>query len=315
MGHSRLNFRAPAAIVFPFFGRLPFLFRSTGVESRHWTLVTASFCSLTDTPMVYQIHPVEWESAFFGFPIGSLDIPADFSQADLQELLRQGQRHFRLIYVFRQGFGPETLEALDTPCVRYDQRITFKKVIARSVPPLDEHVKAYTSTICCKQLEALAITSGTMTRFMRDPELSLQYERLFLTWINNSVSGGLADSIWTWRENGKMIGLATVRCAKRICPENGQPEREGRIGMLAVHEQFRRKGIAGTLLRTCDYWCHSLDIPIASIITQSDNVATISLCKKLGYEQTETDSVYHCWSPGWVYDTRYGWTQHKRAGE
>ena len=262
--------------------------------------------------MVYQIHPVDWESTFFGFPIGSLDIPADFSPTELQESLRQGQQRFRLIYVFRQGFGPETLDSFDAPCIRYDQRITFKKTIVGNVPPLDEHVKAYTSMVCCKQLEALAIKSGAMTRFMRDPELSLQYERLFLTWINNSVSGGLADSIWTWRDNDRMVGLVTVRCAKRILADNGQPEREARIGMLAVHEEFRRKGIAGTLLRACEFWCQSLDIPTAAIVTQSDNVATIGLCQKSGYKQVETDSVYHYWSSGWTYDTRYGWMQRNR---
>ena len=257
--------------------------------------------------MVYQIHPVEWESTFFGFPIGSLEIPADFSSVALQETLRQGRQRFRLIYIYRQEFGPETLESLDAPCVRYDQRVTFKKTVSASVPPVDTHVKPYTSAICSKPLEALAIKSGTWTRFKRDPELSLQYERLFLTWINNSVSGGLADSIWTWQESGKPVGLVTVRCARRIRPDDGQTEREARIGMLSVDEAFRRKGIAGALLSACEYWCHSLDIPVAAIVTQSDNAATIALCEKSGFEQAERDSVYHYWSPGWGYDTRRGW--------
>ena len=261
--------------------------------------------------MSYQIHPVDWESAFFGFPIGSLEIPANFSLQELLETFQQWRQRFRLVYVFRQEFGPETLESLDAPCPRYDQRMTFKKTISAAVPPVDEHIKPYTSTICSKQIEALAIKSGTMTRFKRDPELSLQYERLFLTWINNSVSGGLADSIWTWRENDKMVGLVTVRCARRIRPDNGQTEREARIGMLAVDEDFRRKGIAGALLNACEFWCHSLDIPTASIVTQSDNAATIALCEKSGYELAERDSVYHYWFPGWAYDARRGWVcQH-----
>jgi len=257
--------------------------------------------------MAYQIHPVDWESAFFGFPIGSLDIPADFSLQELQESLRRGQQRFRLVYVFRQEFGPESLESLDVPCLRCDQRMTFKKTISASVASIDEHIKAYTSTICSKQIEALAIKSGVMSRFKRDPELSVQYERLFLTWINNSVSGGLADSIWTWRENNRMVGMVTVRCARRVHPGNGRMEREARIGMLAVDEAFRRRGIAVSLLKTCDFWCHTLDIPTASIVTQSDNAATIALCEKSGFELAEKDSIYHYWSPGWVYDARHGW--------
>ena len=265
--------------------------------------------------MSYQIHPVDWDSTFFGFPIGSLDIPADFPLPKLQETLRQGRQRFRLIYIFRQEFGPETLESLDSPCHRCDRRVTFKKTVPAAVSPVDDHIKSYTSTICSKQLEALAIRSGAMTRFMRDPELSLQYERLFLTWINNSVSGGLADSIWTWRENDKMVGLVTVRCARRINPSNGQAEREARIGMLAVDEAFRRKGIATALLNTCEFWCNTLDVPMASIVTQSDNTAAIALYEKSGYEQVERDSIYHYWSPGWVYDTRKGWICQQRESD
>jgi RimJ/RimL family protein N-acetyltransferase len=212
-----------------------------------------------------------------------------------------------LIYIFRQEFGPEALESLDAPCVLYDRRISFKKTLSEGVPMVDEHIKPYTLTVCSKQLEALAIKSGTLTRFKRDPELSVQYERLFLTWINNAVSGGMADIILNWREERQMAGLVTLRCARRTNPITAQPEREARIGMLAVHEEFRRKGIATALLHACEFWCHSLEIPTAAIITQSDNAATITLCQKAGFEQTGTDFVYHYWSPGWVYDTRKGW--------
>ncbi len=257
--------------------------------------------------MTYQIQPVEWESTFFGFPIGSLELPAEYSRETLLKSLREGGRRFRLICIALQNAGPDALEGLDAPCRCYDRRLTFKKQIPKSVPPLAEQIKPYTSTICSKQIEMLAIKSGAMSRFKRDPELSPQYERLFLTWINNSVSGGLADSIWTWRDNGKIVGLVTTRCARRINPESGQPEREARIGMLGVADSFQRKGIGSALLQACDFWCDSLDIPTSSLIVQQDNDAAIALCNKRGYEKTSEETVYHYWTPGWVYDTHRGW--------
>jgi GNAT superfamily N-acetyltransferase len=146
-----------------------------------------------------------------------------------------------------------------------------------------------------------------MTRFRRDPELSPQFERLYLTWINLAVTKELADSIWTWYENGQHLGLVTIRCAKRINPETGQPEREGRIGMLAVDSHHRGRGIGSGLFGACDYWCSSLDIPVNAIITQKDNEATIDLCEKLGFQKDLESSVYHYWSPGWLYDVHRGW--------
>ena len=257
--------------------------------------------------MTYPILPVEWESRFFGFPIGSAELPADYSPQLLEESLHRARQRFRLIYLTLMDEGPEQLvmDGVSAPC--YDRRITMKKSVSKNVPPLDARVRSYTSSFCSPALERLAIQSGTMTRFKRDPELSAQFERLFLTWINYAVSGELADSIWTWREDGKHIGLVTIRCARRMNPETGHLEREGRIGMLAVDPQFRRRGIGTQLFEACDFWCSSLDIPTAAIVTQKENEPTISLCNKLGFRKTHSETIYHFWSPGWIYDVHRGW--------
>lgn len=257
--------------------------------------------------MTYPISLVEWESRFFGFPIGSVELPADYSSSLLEESLRVARQRYRLIYMTLMDEGPEELLFDDVPAPCYDRRITMKKAVPKNVPHLDPRVRSYTSSFCSPTLERLAIQSGTMTRFKRDPELSTQFERLFLTWINYAVSGELADSIWTWYENGKHIGLVTIRCAKRVHPETGQLEREGRIGMLAVDPQFRRRGIGTQLFEACDFWCSSLDIPTSAIVTQKENAATIALCEKIGFQKTHSESIYHYWSPGWVYDVHRGW--------
>lgn len=260
--------------------------------------------------MSYSVNLIEWESRFYGFPIGGIDLPANFSQGTLDETLRLAKERFRLVVLTVRGNGPQELSTPAALSICYDRRFVMKKPVPMNVPSLDPHVKAYKSAFCSKWLERLAVQSGVMSRFKRDPELSMQYERLFLTWINYSVSGELADSIWTWKEGKKDVGLVTIRCAKRIHPETKDQEREGRVGMLAVDSEYRRRGIGRQLFEACDFWCSSLSIPTVTIVADKENGETVALCEKIGYEIAFEESVYHYWAPGWVYDAHRGWTRH-----
>ena len=257
--------------------------------------------------MIYPIDPDRWDTQFFGFPIGKLELPYDYAKEELEMTLQEAHTRYRLLFITIHGEGPDSLTLLGDRCPCYVRRLSFRKNVPRNVELFDSCVRAYTSTFCSSTLERLAVQSGTMTQFLQDPELAPHFERLFLTWINYAVTKELADSIWTWHENGQHIGLVTVRCARCVDPETGQMEREGRIGMLSVDAEHRRRGIGTNLIKACDFWCSSLDIPVSAIMTQKENEPTIALCKKLGFKQDHENSVYHYWSPGWIYDVRHGW--------
>ena len=258
--------------------------------------------------MTYPIDSVPWDSRFFGFPIGKVELPNDYDQEKLETTLREAHTMYRLVFVTVLGDAANSLTLLGNQCPCYVRKLFFKKEVPKNVDPYDSRIRAYTSTFCSPALERLAIQSGAMTQFRQDPELAPHFEQLFLTWINFAVSKELADSIWTWQENGQHFGLTTIRCAKRTDPETGQMEKEGRIGMLSVDVEHRRRGIGTNLIRACDFWCSSLDIPVNAIITQKDNEPAIALCKKLGFRQHHEGSVYHYWSPGWIYDAHRGWS-------
>jgi len=258
--------------------------------------------------MTYPIDQAQWDSRFFGFPVGNLELPGNYEKKQLETTLLNARDKFRLLYVNIFGEGPDSLTLLDSNCPCYARRLFLKKEVSKDADAADAHVKAYTSTFCSPALERLAIQSGTMSHFKQDPELAPHYEQLFLTWINFAVSKELADSIWTWHDNGKHLGLATIRSAKQIDPETGQMEKEGRIGMLAVETEYRRQGIGTQLIKACEFWCSSLGIPNHAITTQKDNTPAIALCEKMGFRQDNEASVYHYWSPGWAYDARRGWT-------
>ncbi|MDR2346332.1 MAG: GNAT family N-acetyltransferase [Planctomycetaceae bacterium] len=257
--------------------------------------------------MPYSILPVLWESKFFAFPIGRLELPADYSPKQLEESLHESHNRFRLVCISLDSNGPDSIPINGAQCVCFDRRLRLVKSVPHNVTGLDTHVRAYTSTFCSKWLEQLAVQSGQLSRFKRDPELSPHFERLFLTWINYSVSGELADSIWTWREGNRHVGLVTIRCIRRQINNQGGIERDGCIELLAVDNQYRRQGIGTHLFDACDFWCSSLDMKNVTLTTQLENEQTIKLCEKIGYKHAGKSTVYHYWNTGWVYDTRYGW--------
>ena len=257
--------------------------------------------------MTYPIAPAQWDSQFFSFPIGNIELPYDYDKEQLETTLKEAHEKFRLLFVSIIGEGPDSLFLLGNHCPCYVRKLFLKKEVPKSTEWFDPRIRAYTSTFCTPALERLAIQAGTMTQFRQDPELAPHFEQLFLTWINFSVTKELADSIWTCHEQGNHLGLVTIRSAKQVDVTTGEIEKEGRIGMLAVDAEHRRRGIGTSLIEMCDYWCSSLNIPINAIATQKDNEPTIALCKKLGFRQDREISVYHYWSPNWTYDVRKGW--------
>jgi len=258
--------------------------------------------------MTYQIAPAQWDSRFFAFPIGHIELPGDYTMTELETTLQEAQPKFRLLFVSVPKEGPESISLLGNKCPCYVRKLFFKKDVPKNIEPFDSHIQAYTSTFCSSALERLAVQSGTMTQFRQDPELAPHFEQLFLTWINFAVTKELADSIWTWQESGRHLGLVTTRFAKNVNPQTGQVEKEGRIGMLSVDAAHRRRGIGKQLIMACDFWCSSLDIPVSAIAVQKDNEQAIALCNHVGFRIDRETSVYHYWSPGWLYDVRRGWT-------
>ena len=257
--------------------------------------------------MTYPIDPAKWDSQFFGFPVGTIELPIDYDKTELENILQDARTKFRLLYISIYGQAPESLTLLNNEYPCYARKLFLKKDVPKSVEQADPRVKPYTTTFCPPVLERLAIQSGTMSHFRKDPGLAPHFEQLYLTWINFAISKELADSIWTWHEHGKHLGLATIRSAKRVDPKTGQTEKEGRVGMLAVEPDHRKRGIGSQLIRACDYWCSSLDIPVNAAMVQKENTIGTALFEKQGFQRDREESVFHYWSPGWAYDAHRGW--------
>ncbi|MCL2304686.1 MAG: GNAT family N-acetyltransferase [Planctomycetaceae bacterium] len=258
--------------------------------------------------MIYTIFPVDWDSKFFGFPVGRINLNADFSLENLNETLRLGKNDFRLIYLFLKEKGPNEFEGFEVPCVCYDRKLVYEKKVHTLPSELDPRLRLYTEAACTKRMESLAVISGLQSRFRRDPQTSPFYEQLFLTWISNAILGGTADAIWVWQgDDGKPSGLATVRVVKQTNSPTGQTVKEGRIGMLAVEEKYCGRGVGSSLIKACEYWSISAGLDQVSLAVPAECPAYNRVCNKAGYIPGSEISVYHYWSPSWEYDPRQGW--------
>ena len=258
--------------------------------------------------MIYTIFPVDWDSKFFGFPVGRINLNPGFSKETLDETLRQGKNSFRLIYIFLKEKGPNEFEGFEAPCVCYDRKLVYEKKLQVSVPALDPRLRLYTEAACTKRMESLAVISGQQSRFRQDPQIFPFYEQLFLTWISNSILGGTADAIWVWQgDDGNPSGLATVRVVKQTISQTGQTIKDGRIGMLAVEEKYRGHGVGSSLVQACEYWGISVGLDQTSLVVPVECPAYNRICDKAGYQPGSEVSVYHYWSPSWEYNPRQGW--------
>lgn len=63
--------------------------------------------------------------------------------------------------------------------------------------------------------------------------------------------------------------------------------RKGWINRLAVLPEYRRRGIAGRLLRACEHGLRDQGIEILAALVESDNAASQALFTKHGYETTD----------------------------
>ncbi len=59
--------------------------------------------------------------------------------------------------------------------------------------------------------------------------------------------------------------------------------RKGWINRLAVRPEFRRRGVAAALVRTCDAALRKQGIEIVAALVEVENDASASLFRKLGY--------------------------------
>jgi dTDP-4-amino-4,6-dideoxy-D-galactose acyltransferase len=232
---------------------------------------------------------LEWDSNFFGFPIGKITLSNEFSLPSFTDFLAEKKKeNFQLFYVFsdKNVLDNDFLEKNNG--VLIDKKVVFRyKNNSTEAIQLPSTILRYDSTVLDANLLELALQSGHYSRFYLDKKFPTgSFEKLYTLWIKNSIDGSFADDIFIWKENEQIEGMVTVKYQADTAT----------IGLIAVDTAVRGKNIGSHLLNAVKNASHSKSIPYIDVATQIDNELACKFYQKNHFDTKTIDYIYHIWT-------------------
>jgi dTDP-4-amino-4,6-dideoxy-D-galactose acyltransferase len=238
--------------------------------------------------------PLDWESEHFQFPVAQLtDAEADSSR--LETALVAARRQGIELVVWPAASGrrvpPGLLDRFAGALV--DEKTTFaRRLLPAGVPnePISHSVliEPYAARVASPELITLAIAAGSYSRFRIDPHFpGEKFEAMYRIWIERSVRHELADEVLVARDqNGRQpLGMITL----------GQTSRCGSIGLIAVHQSARGRGIGLRLVLAGLAWMRVCHLQEARVVTQRANAPACRLYHRAGFRPESVRPIYHFW--------------------
>ncbi len=223
------------------------------------------------------IERLDWDSSFFGFEVGRLELP---QRTELSLLIANCP--FRLIYIF----SDEPVEFDGFALV--DIKVEFAKCV-RQVPFPDEVARFDSNKHSYRTLLELALLSGKYSRFAKDSNFHRnEFAKLYKRWIDRSIESENIE-VLIFEVNGITLGFVTLEIHSDAA----------RIGLIATSVNHQGRGVAQQLIAACENICVHLNISTLFVATQFANKPAMRLYIKTGFTVKRQQHIYHHWN----YDT------------
>jgi dTDP-4-amino-4,6-dideoxy-D-galactose acyltransferase len=232
------------------------------------------------------VRRLEWDSDFFGFPVGeghpvTRDEVAAVDAWATSERLRcvylsvpSGQ--IPLLHAAESlGFRLMGVHVTSVACAPFDAASGSDRIVVRAPRSADVDV-----------LERIAADAHPDTRFFADPGFSRDScRRLYETWIRRSVEGWADCVLVAENRDSGVAGYITLH------------RRSGgaRIGLIAVDGKTRGRGLGRGLVHAAFDWCERHDINRVDVTTQAQNVGALRLYLRCGFVVDRVDFWLHKW--------------------
>jgi GNAT superfamily N-acetyltransferase len=229
-----------------------------------------------------------WDSEQFGFAAARLEIGCS-DKAVLRRILEQcranGIRHLvtrvnaaavSTIQMLEQA-GFELLDGIQTFVLRLEDAQVGKfgrAVAVRQFQPGDR-----------MQVLHIARTSYVFDRFHADSSLGPGVaDRVNETWVDNCCNGNMADAVFVSEEAGAILGFATCSIDREASV--------GVIGMVAVKDVSRRRGIAAAITSELLCWARTQGVDQIEVGTQLANIPAARLYESFGFRTTAVNLTF-----------------------
>ncbi len=229
-----------------------------------------------------KIKKLQWDSSFFGYEVGKIDISSstEFDWKKFKDLSKE----FKLIYVFSKD------EILVEKLKLVDVKITFYKKLGNINfgDTEDENIVLFDiSKHNYEKLKELSILSGKYSRFNLDENFSNEeFRKLYLQWIDKTLNDTINSDILIYLEKGEILGFITLENKNKILPN---------IGLVAVSNNARGKGVGTRLIESCQRRAFKENLNQIQVVTQKQNIAAVRLYEKCGFEMDSLFYISHFW--------------------
>jgi len=231
---------------------------------------------------------LEWDSNFWGFPVGRLD----------GSLLREGVerrvldwcrgKKIRCLYFAADGSDAETLQRAH----RAGYQFVDVRVDLECYEPTEIAVPSPNSSVCPVEkadmltLKAIARGAHHDTRFFKD----LNFDRskcaeLYEKWIERDFESGLVLGFFP-KNRSEAGGYVTFSM---------ESSDTARIGLIAVEEPQRGRGGGRMLLNSAMTLAADHGAKKTRVATQGTNVAALKLYEKAGFRVCDVKIWFHRW--------------------
>lgn len=227
------------------------------------------------------IEHLDWDSQFMGIEVGRT------YQNQLSRKIEESD-NYDLLYLFEdKKIDTTSFFIPNRICFLADCKLIYSKPISTEIKPANFNIKEYKdSPIEIEQLYKLAYLSGKYSRFKLDKFLPPDtFEKMYRLWIDNSISGKIADYLFYIEIEGVVVAFVTLK----VAPQKGV------IGLIATSEEKQAKGMGKALIAKCEEVLRMRKIQQLDVATQKDNEIACLFYEKCEMKIINTTYIYHCW--------------------
>lgn len=232
---------------------------------------------------------LDWDSGFFGVPIGRIDLPPDAAPGETAAAAGAAREAGLACLYAEAPFGsPLASAAARLPgAILTDVKTTLVRAVrSEEDRTLVEGVRLGAAAADRRRLMEIAEQVSLKSRFRHDPRFGeAAARRLYREWLRRSIDEGYADEILVGGREGGAAGFVTL-AAKEGIPA---------IILFGVHAADRGRGWGGRLLLASAARAAAAGAARMSVVTQGHNVEALRAYIRNGFNIETANLFFHIW--------------------